>query len=117
MPCEFSDILHMQWGRKKKKSGEDRKCTLWHCGNSSSIPVPLEENKNRDDIVSETISLQLDQNEEAFSPASHFQQQLPVEGHVHKVQSRDIKSSHMKPDCRSHQHLTSRSGHLLSDMQ
>lgn len=19
MPCEFSDILHMQWGRKKKK--------------------------------------------------------------------------------------------------
>lgn len=48
MPCEFSDILHMQW---EKKSGKDRKCTLWHCGNSSSISVPLEENKNSDDTV------------------------------------------------------------------
>lgn len=32
MPCEFSDILHMQWGRKKKKKWRRQKMhplALW----------------------------------------------------------------------------------------
>lgn len=113
MPCEFSDILHMQWEKKVEKTENAP------FGIVAIVQASLCHWKKQKQWWHsfETRSLHLDQNEEAFSPASHFQQQLPLKGHVHRVQSRNIKNGHLKPDCRSQQPLASSSGHLPSGMQ